>query len=127
MEPCHWYAESLVALSPIKSVCAVLVTHAGSTALKSPVYSACRMQVILGLIAHRVRSPYFDVQPHSSIAIGNQSAHGWQAVELDGIPAGSGCCFLHWQLTLAWVHNQQTVTIPTDACIDMEEVPSNLI
>ena len=69
-----------------------------------------------------MRSPNFDVQPHPSIAVGNQPAHGWQAVELNGIPAGSGCCFLQWQLTLAWMHSQQTVTIMADGLSDREEV-----
>lgn len=38
--------------------------------------------------------PNLDVEAHPSVAVRYQFAHGWQAVELDGIPAGSGCCFL---------------------------------
>ena len=48
----------------------------------------------LGREPHRMWCANFDVEAHPSIAARYQFAHGGQAVEFNGIPAGSGGCFL---------------------------------
>ena len=41
-----------------------------------------------------MRCADLDVQAHPSITARYQLAHGRQAIEFNGIPAGSGGCFL---------------------------------
>lgn len=53
---------------------------------------------------YRVWCANLDVKAHLSIAARYQFAHGWQAVEFDGIPAGSGGCFLRAASPMAEVY-----------------------